>query len=251
MPLSTENVPLEGEILCEHCGYGLTGLPVEGRCPECGEAVADSTTADRRVLPAWESPETGGRWWGRFVRTTVAVLTGPGDFFRRLVTRAPTDRSRVFAFMHQWISGYLLALAASVHLLTVVGPRVGWDVTSVAFFGLLGATAGAPVVFLLIAGTFKLTAALTVFEAKYHGFRLPRSAVVRAMHYHSATLLPVAVATLGITAGYRLILLTKAVPRSKAEFPYLSVLSVWVVVAAAYLFWTYWRAMRSTMYANR
>ncbi len=34
--------PIDVDILCVHCGYNLRGLTSEGRCPECGGAIADS-----------------------------------------------------------------------------------------------------------------------------------------------------------------------------------------------------------------
>ncbi|MCH7596570.1 MAG: hypothetical protein IID35_08425 [Planctomycetes bacterium] len=34
--------PIDVDILCVHCGYNLRGLTSDGRCPECGGAIADS-----------------------------------------------------------------------------------------------------------------------------------------------------------------------------------------------------------------
>lgn len=34
--------PIDVDILCIHCGYNLRGLRSDGRCPECGGAIADS-----------------------------------------------------------------------------------------------------------------------------------------------------------------------------------------------------------------
>ena len=36
---------VEGEWPCDGCGYNLRGLSADGRCPECGHAVADSLRA--------------------------------------------------------------------------------------------------------------------------------------------------------------------------------------------------------------
>ena len=69
------------------------------------------------------------------------------------------------------------------------------------------------------------------------------------MHYHAAALLPVAGITLLLTTALRPALST-ALGRD-APTEYLYALCAWVVLAAAYLFATYWTAMKSTMHANR
>src|SRR3954454_2854020 len=80
-------IPDETSVLCETCGYTLDGLPTTGQCPECGASIAQSTTGDGRILPAWEdiSPANGRVW--RFFHTTIAVLFHPGRFYRTLATR--------------------------------------------------------------------------------------------------------------------------------------------------------------------
>jgi len=38
-------------VLCEACGYAVTGLTAAGNCPECGCPIADSLPANRRPTP--------------------------------------------------------------------------------------------------------------------------------------------------------------------------------------------------------
>jgi hypothetical protein len=38
---------------CIHCGYGLTGLPPEHNCPECGSAYTPELIAEYRRDPRW------------------------------------------------------------------------------------------------------------------------------------------------------------------------------------------------------
>ena len=96
----------------------------------------------------------------------------------------------------------------------------------------------------------KLASYLTRLEGAFWGYRMPAIAVRRAMHYHSAQLLPVAVVFFVYMIGYRT-LQDLGVFQVTAQVPYLYILSGLVVVAAIYLFRTYWIAMKNIMYANR
>ncbi len=46
---------LTADLPCAHCGYNLRGLPPEGKCPECGTAIAESLRGDllSAADPAW------------------------------------------------------------------------------------------------------------------------------------------------------------------------------------------------------
>src|SRR5688500_11781806 len=106
--------PPETDILCAHCGYGLNGLPDTGLCPECGQPIADSTTADPRTLPPWET--TDGSANPRFFRTTRQIISSPAQFFRALATRQDERATRQFAERQHWLSAAIIGLATAIHM---------------------------------------------------------------------------------------------------------------------------------------
>jgi hypothetical protein len=111
----------------------------------------------------------------------------------------------------------------------------------------LALSAGAVLFFWI---TTRLAARLTAWEAAYRGLRLPAAVVQRTMYYHAAHSLPVAVLALLVTVGFRPLVTRGAFGGHAVEY-YLYALSGAVVLSAAYLFQTYWIAMRAVMYANR
>ena len=234
-------VPAETDILCAHCGYALNGLPQTGLCPECGQPIADSTTADPRTLPPWET--TDGTATQRFLSTTKQVITNPATFFRTLATRGDENVSRGFADAQHWLSAALLGIASAFHM------DLFWS-TTVNHFALIAALPLVMITWAMLKGITKLASYLTRLEGTFWGYRMPQVAVRRAMHYHSAQLLPVAVASFLLIVGYRILAATGIVS-VMSQVPYLYTLSVLVVVAALYLFRTYWIAMKNIMYANR
>lgn len=104
--------------------------------------------------------------------------------------------------------------------------------------------------YLIIIQTIRLATRLTAWEAAYRGYRLPHPVVLRALYYHAAHSLPVATIALTTVAGYA-VLLSHGVFGYASMLNYLYVLCGEVLVAAFYLFATYWIAMRNLMYANR
>lgn len=58
-------------LLCERCGYVLSGLPEQGACPECGKAIAESLPSARRLK---FDPASGFGWFAvawRFARSPM------------------------------------------------------------------------------------------------------------------------------------------------------------------------------------
>ena len=97
--------------------------------------------------------------------------------------------------------------------------------------------------------TTALATRLTAWEAAYRGLRLPRPVVKRALHFHAAHYLPVALLTFLTVWGYR-VLIHRFPSMDPSGTRYAYALCAEVIVAAGYLFSTYWKGMRNLMYAN-
>ena len=160
-----------------------------------------------------------------------------------------TSARTEFARIHWVISSILLGVAAWAHWdwyqrvenrFTPPAAWVGWVM-------LLALPVGT---YLAIGWTIRLAAQLTTWEAAYRGFRLPHAVVLRALYYHAAHFLPVALVSLLICGGYNLLQRTGDVQMTSGV-AYLYILCGVVVVAAGYLFNTYWIGMCNWMYANR
>jgi hypothetical protein len=234
--------PEETDILCENCGYMLNGLPASGNCPECGTTIDISVSERFRQPSLWETIGDPRPKWLRFLLTTSQIVFHPKRFYRSSTSRGQIDIAYQFAQIHWWISALLFGIAAWFHwrsevILQILKPP-HW--LSPALFLALPLMA-----YLALSATIALAARLTAWEARYRGFRLPHNVVLRALYYHSAHVLPVALTVLVTCAGYHYFVL----PAS--ETAYLYTLCAEVILAAGYLFNTYWIGMRGWMYANR
>ena len=275
-------IPADTDVLCEHCGYVLNGLPPGSNCPECGRPAADSDPA-LRTPTAWEKsagyvpPSASGNApisgtapafgapptpngkpasraalaprgafapAGAFVTTSAAVLFRPTRFYRTLATRTDTPLSAVFAQIHWAAAALLLGLAAYAHAQWFIfgDPRsplhpLKWLALSIGAY-----------LFVLL--TTRLAARLTHWEASYRSIRLTLPVVRRGLQYHAVHYLPVAVAAALTVVAYGSLVRRGLVDPLSTTTTYLYVLSAEVVIAAIYLFKTYWIAMRNMMYAN-
>jgi len=240
-------VPEESDWLCEGCGYVLNGLPEGGRCPECGKPTSESART-LRVPPLWERPQDASLPV-RLLSTTADVLFTPARFYRSLATRGSRDASARFAQIHWAIASCLFGVAAWLHFdwasssssALRIGDKVPW-------WGALVLAAGA---FAFLVGTIRLAAWLTNWEATYRGYRLPLHVVQRGLDYHAAHYLPVALAAALTVLAFRLLVARLPLRGIEWGMNYLYVLCGEVILAAAYLFKTYWTAMRNMMYASR
>jgi hypothetical protein len=245
--------PEESDILCESCGYMLNGLPASGNCPECGSAIDLSVSERFRQPPLWEIIGDSTPLWLRFLETTRQIIFQPTRFYRGCTSRGQVVPAYRFAQIHWIVAAFLLGMAAwfhartewLTHLTSQLAPGWLWPVSFVAL---------PVVVFLCLMGTIRLAARLTAWEAGYRGFRLPHGVVLRALYYHSAHLLPVALTAIVTCGGYNWLAnywIETSLGRFMSEPAYLYTLSAEVVIAAVYLFYTYWIGMRNWMFANR
>lgn len=245
--MTTTTIPTEAETLCESCGYLLNGLPDAGACPECGFAIAASSVENPRRLPAWERGRGGTRAVADFFKTTAAVIFRPTDFFRNLLTRQSHPRAATFAAVHLLIASAIAGWAVAQYL----------DWTHFFIWTPMGALGGrmaipaAVAVLAISILVLRVAARLTAWEAAYRGLRLPLPVVRRGLYYHTAHFVPV-VATIAATIGVFRLLLNQPSPHwMQIATTFVYILCGEVLVGSAYLFITYWIAMRNMMYANR
>jgi hypothetical protein len=234
--------PSDTDLLCEQCGYALTGLPPGSLCPECGTPTAESDPKHRH-LPAWENRSKFLPI--RFLTTSAGVLFRPTKFYRTLVTRPAVDRSGSFAWVHWFAASLLFALAAYGHSTGFI-PAVTDTLTVNGWIIWASLSVGT---FIVLLALTHLASRLTTWEATYRGLRLPLVAVKRGMHFHAAHYLPVAMVAVVTVLGYDF-LLARHVLSGLSAMPYLYVICGEVIVGALYLFRTYWIGMRNMMYAN-
>ena len=241
---ATENVPAESDVLCENCGYVLNGLGAASNCPECGRPIADSRP-ELRKGPAWEQP---GGLAVRFAATSWDLLFHPAHFYRTFATRGDRGASRRFALIYFALVSLLLGIGAYVHFSWFIdlGTALPTYLKQAPAITIVVLSA---VVFLCLDGITRIAARLTNWEATYRGLRLPLNAVLRGLDYHAAHYLPVALVSSLTMIGYRVALTHQWAGPASAP-TYLYVLSGEVILAAVYLFQTYWIAMRNIMYAN-
>lgn len=241
--------PAESDLLCESCGYILNGLdPATMRdavCPECGTPLADSVDAGRRQPAPIELRWTPRTFW----QTTFRAIAAKKRFYRSLLTRTDTPAVSRFGRIHRMTAGALFAVAATFHAAWLAEQfNVRWTPTSLAYL------ACAALIFLafslpLLGWITRLAVWLTTTESRFWGMRLPSRVVTRAMNFHAANYLLVAVVTVLVTAGFRLGLVTGLLSPVWGE-NYLWTLCAIVIASAFWLFESYVVAMRRIRLAN-
>ena len=96
--------------VCSRCAYDLAGTPPDGRCPECGDAVAASLGPAARPGAPWEQRARVGRLLAA-LRTSRSALGEPFELGRRLRITSPDAHHRGFLLL------MLMAIAVGSPLL--------------------------------------------------------------------------------------------------------------------------------------
>jgi rRNA maturation protein Nop10 len=87
--------PVARPPTCENCGYNLTGITLDGRCPECGESAVLSLGPDVRAATPWQRHRPLGRWRA-LLRCSAEAGRRPASFGRQLPLSAQRGD-------HRWV----------------------------------------------------------------------------------------------------------------------------------------------------
>ncbi len=84
---------------CEACGYNLTAIPMESRCPECGDAVLKSLGPDARPGSPWQDRAMIGIV-SAWCKTAFVAIQTPDELGHQLRTADPGIDHRRFMALH-------------------------------------------------------------------------------------------------------------------------------------------------------
>jgi len=153
--------------LCPRCGYALV-VTVEGRCPECGQAIGSIVETMRLKLSAAETAPSVRTLWETWPRAALH----PREFWSRCAAMADSNCVR-----NAWlVTVGCSTLTAAVLSAVVVSPD-GLGYAGAMFLGML------PVFAAVLAGN-QLALLAGIAVARIGGNRLPFHALAR-VGYHS------------------------------------------------------------------
>lgn len=250
--VSRTGPPMPRQPRCDSCGYDLTLMPMNSRCPECGEPVAASLGPDARPGTPWQRPGNSAlsAWWQTF-RTAVRQPTVLG---RMLQLQSPGTAHRRFLFMHMPFIFLIGAASLPTLYFTIEGHSPFPDNADLVLIG-------SPVFgTLCMVGTLIVSLGTASRCGILHTFRDKRNLLTGAVQVVSY-LVPFLVLwqIFGVATGIMAIVLSKAPGFQALCAPTWMPPEMW-----AFLLWSlpnlilgivYWRLVRTaiaaTRYANR
>jgi hypothetical protein len=106
------------DALCERCGYPIKGLASDAACPECGQAVAESSPAKRTLVL------DGTRLTLKlYLRMLRLLLLNPKQSFRLLVIRSDGFIPEQFLFRNSFLAGLIISAIVYLGSAFIVSPR--------------------------------------------------------------------------------------------------------------------------------
>jgi hypothetical protein len=159
--------PAERQPLCDACGYDLTTMPMESRCPECGDSVLASLGPDARPGPPWTDSRLGvvTAWF----RTWRQAIFSPTAFGRSIRVTEPGTSHRVFFLMHLPVVFLIAACTPPAIILSVEGHLPDGQEWAVVLF--LGPAAGC----ICVAAATSVMLKSAAWAGWYHWWKLKRN----------------------------------------------------------------------------
>ena len=157
--------PIARPPTCERCGYNLTTMPLESRCPECGTPIIESLGPDIRPGVAWEHRRSRGRL-RTYGRTCVDALRRPTVLGRQIAAAAHRPDCRGFMVAHL-VLVFVLAAGSITWVMWLIIPDDQWTYLDMweslmlvlllyGSFAVLSALATVALLVLIVALTYRL-----------------------------------------------------------------------------------------------
>lgn len=120
-PVNMVAALVEGDISCRRCNQNLNGLPVDGRCPQCGAPIGMTLNGE---LLRYAEPS-----WVRMLRNgCVVMLTGMGAVFLVVVLTiiaVVTTHSQSFTMRISSMGNFFATAIATCGLWMLTAPQPG------------------------------------------------------------------------------------------------------------------------------
>jgi hypothetical protein len=122
---------LRSSLACVKCGYDLEGLPVDAKCPECGQDIM--ATLAVRLDPATEALERSGTLlrtaWGVYLSSAgsvAACAVGAAPIIDAVRARLPVPVWLVPVWAHGWVGSGIDGARAVLPAVALLGALVGF-----------------------------------------------------------------------------------------------------------------------------
>lgn len=183
-------------LLCERCGYVLSGLSEQGACPECGKAIAESLPSRRTLV---YDPKRGAGW----LTIAKAMVRSPLRAYSTM--KVDVARAKGFADRSFHIVGGLTGIAAMALWFDIPRRRFTPSIDEVIISAVASLLAGLVVTI----GTFALLWLVTLIErlgsrniGRWHRWHITREVAYCVCAYASVGWLLGVLALLAWTVLY-------------------------------------------------